>query len=281
MKQYSAVSFGLNTLGAAALALLVSGAARAQQPAKPLPEAGKPAAQKPAAQKPTTLSVKENKDAPGTFDVIAKDAKLTELAAELSKLLKAQVFLSPVMQQQRVTVELSGANLESLVRMLAPHPYVDYELGGDGSQPRALGVYLYALNERPPSLTEIVKGGSEAMLIEGDTEEGVGTEEEQRKRDEANPLKVAYAQNQLSVRARQQPLSVIVAKIASEIGVPFEMRHTWVEPVDVDFKNYTLEQAVRALSPSVRLFYRSDLQTFQIQPLRMVLTAPVAAQTPN
>jgi len=154
-------------------------------------------------------------------------------------------------------------------------------LSGDGSQPRAIGVYLHALNERPPSLTEIVKGGSEAMLIEGDTEEGVGTEEEQRKRDEANPLKVAYAQNQLSVRARQQPLSVIVAKIAGEIGVPFEMRHTWTDPLDVDFKNYTLEQAVRALSPSVRLFYRSDLQTFQIQPLRMVLTAPATAQAPN
>jgi hypothetical protein len=185
------------------------------------------------------------------------------------------------MHQQRVTVELAGASRESVLRMLAPHPYVDYELGGDGSQPRPLGVYLYALNERPPSLTEVVRGGSEALLIEGDTEEGLGTEEEQRKRDEANPLKVAYAQNQLSVRALQQPLSVIVAKIAVELGIPFEMRHTWTEPVDVDFKNYTLEQAVRALSPSVRLFYRSDLQTFQIQPLRMILAAPATAQAPN
>jgi hypothetical protein len=130
-------------------------------------------------------------------------------------------------------------------------------------------------------MTEVVKGSNEAVLIEGDTEEGVGTEEEQRQRDEQNPLKVTYTQNQLSVRARQQPLSVIVAKIAGEIGVPFEMRHTSAEAVDVDFKNYTLEQAVRALSPSVRLFYRSDLQTFQILPLRMVLAAPATAQTSN
>jgi len=120
MKQYAAGSFGLRALGAAALALSVSGAARAQQ--QPVQEAGKPAAQgaakpsaqKPQAPKPQGLSVKESKDAPGTFDIVAKDAKLTELTAELQKLIKAPIFLSPVMQQQRVTVELAGASLESV-----------------------------------------------------------------------------------------------------------------------------------------------------------------------
>jgi len=285
IKRYAKISPRLFAgRAAAALALLIFGAAaaRAQQAVKPEapPAPASAPAQKPAAER-AALRVKANKDAPGTFNIVAKDAKLTELAAELSRLIKAPVFLSPVMREQRVTVELAGANLESVLRMLAPHPYVDYEVSGDGGQPRPLGVYLHALNERPPSATEVVKGSNEAMLIEGNTEDGVGTEEEQQKRDEQNPLKVAYTQNQLSVRARQQPLSVIVAKIAAEIGVPFELRHMSNEGVDIDFKNYTLEQAVRALSPGVRLMYRSDLQTFQILPLRMVLAAPATAQTSN
>lgn len=283
--------FGRKALSATALFILTAGMAAAQQvketkpaaePAKAQaakPEPGKPEAGKPADS--GTLTVKASKAIPRTFTIVAKDVKMTELAAELSKVIKARVFLSPLMQQQRVTVELAGINLEGVLHRLAPQPYVDYELSGDGHEPRALAVYLYALNERAPSTTEVVKGSNEAMLIEGDTEDGVGTEEEQRKRDEANPLKVTYAQNQLSVRARRQPLMVVVAKIAGEIGVPFEPRVMIDEPVDLDFKNFTLEQAVRTISPAVRLYYRSDLQTYQIQPLRLVLAAPSTAQTAN
>jgi antitoxin component of RelBE/YafQ-DinJ toxin-antitoxin module len=120
-----------------------------------------------------------------------------------------------------------------------------------------------------------VKGTSEAILIEGDTEEGTGDEEAQKKRDEENPLKVSYARNNLSVRARKQPLTVVLFKIASELGIPFELRYESPEVVDVDFNNYTVEQAIRGLSPAVRLFYRTDLQTYEMQPLRIVLGAPV------
>jgi hypothetical protein len=45
--------------------------------------------------------------------------------------------------------------------------------------------------------------------------------------------------------------------------------------VDVDFNNYTVEQAIRGLSPAVRLLYRTDLQTYDVQPLRIVLAAPL------
>ncbi|HEV2863631.1 MAG TPA: hypothetical protein VGX48_21640 [Pyrinomonadaceae bacterium] len=295
MQQYLTEFFrplGLKAISAAALFILTAaGPSTARQvketkPAGPPPQTqgAKPEPGKPEAAKPSergTLTVKASKATPRTYSIVAKDVKMTELAAELAKATKAKVFLSPLMQQQRVTVELAGATLEGILHRLAPQPYVDYELSGDGQEPRALAVYLYALNERAPSTTEVVRGSNEAMLIEGDTEDGVGTEEEQRKRDEENPLKVTYAQNQLSVRARRQPLMVVVAKIAGEIGVPFEPRVMIDDPVDLDFKNFTLEQAVRTLSPAVKLYYRSDLQTYQIQPLRLVLAAPSTAQTAN
>ncbi|MCA1591837.1 MAG: hypothetical protein LC754_04120 [Acidobacteria bacterium] len=227
-----------------------------------------------------TWSVKATKGTPRFFTVKAKDAKLGDITNELSRILKVPVKLSPVMGRQRVTLDFGGMNLEATVRMLSPHPYIDYEIGGEGLfQPKPLAIYLQAMNERPPSLSEVVKGSSEAILIEGDTEEGVGDEETLKKKDEANPLKVSYSKNQLSVRARKQPLTVVLFKIASEVGIPFELRYDTPEIIDVDFSNYSLEQAVRSLSPSVRFFYRTDLQTYDIQPLRLALLAPASTKS--
>ncbi|PYS79051.1 MAG: hypothetical protein DMF66_04070 [Acidobacteria bacterium] len=181
--------------------------------------------------------------------------------------------MSPLVERQKVTLDFGGLNLEATLRMLAPQAYVDYVLGGDDpEQPKPLAIYLQGLNERPPSLTASVRGNSEAVLIEGNTEDG-SDEQAQQKKDE-DPLKVTFANNLLSVRAHKQPLSVVLFKIASEVGVPFEMRYESPAVVDVEFSNYSLEQAVRSLSPEVRFYYRLDLQTFQTQPLRLSLAAP-------
>lgn len=224
-------------------------------------------------------TLRMSKEAPTTFTLKAKEARLGEIVEEMGRLLKTQVFVSPLLAKQQVSLEFSGMPLEAVLRMFAPQAYVDYEVGGEQQQPRALAVYLQALNEPPPSTTQVVKGTSEAVLIEGDTEEGTGDEEAQKKRDEENPLKVSYTRNNLSVRARKQPLTVVLFKIAGELGIPFELRHESREVVDVDFTNYTVEQAVRGLSPAVRLFYRMDLQTYDVQPLRIVLAAPAAAKS--
>lgn len=226
-----------------------------------------------------TWSVRMSKSAPHTFTVKAKDASLGEITGEVARLLKIPVLLSPLMAKQRVTLDFSAMNLEAALRLLAPQPYVDYVAGGEDSpEPKALAVYLHALNERPPSTTDTVKGNTEVMLIEGNTEEGTDGEEDQKKKEE-DPLKITYAGRQLSVRAHQQPLSIVLYKVASEVGVPFEMRYDSTELIDVDFSNYSIEQAVRRLSPYVRLYYRSDLQTFEIQPLRIALVAPAPVRT--
>ena len=233
-------------------------------------------AEKPAAN---TWKLKMSADAPHTFTLKAKDAPLSEIAGELARLLKVQVTLSPLISKQKVTAEFGGLPLEATLRMLAPQSYVDYVAGGEGSgEPKPLAVYLQGLNEPAPAATATVRGNAEAILIEGDTEEGTEGEA-QRKTKEEDPLRVTWANNQLSVRARKQPLTVVLFRIASEVGVPFELRYESAELVDVEFQNYPLEQAFRSLSPGVRFFYRLDLQTFQVQPLRLALLAPASAKS--
>ncbi|MCA1621383.1 MAG: hypothetical protein LC795_19185 [Acidobacteria bacterium] len=220
-----------------------------------------------------------SKGAPYTFTVKAKEAALSEITGELSRLLKVPFTLTPLVGKQKVTLEFGGLNLEATLRMLAPQSYVDYVAGGDGGdEPKALAIYLQGMNEPMPSMNAAVRGTSEAILIEGDTEEGTNSDA-QRKKEEENPLRVSFANNQLSVRARKQPLSVVLFKIASEVGVPFEMRYDSAELVDVEFQNFPLDQAFRSLSPGVRFYYRVDLQTFQVQPLRLALLSPASAKS--
>jgi hypothetical protein len=241
----------------------------------------KPADAAQAATKPAAKSwrVRMSKGAPYTFTVKSKETPLSEIAEELAKLTKVPVALSPFMAKQRVTLDFAGLNLEATLRMLAPQGYVDYVAGGEGGdEPKALALYLHGANERPPSTTASVRGNEEAILIEGNTEDGTDSEA-QRKREQEDPLRVSWANNQLSVRARKQPLSVVLFKIASEVGVPFEMRYESAELVDVEFQNYPLDQAFRSLSPGVRFYYRVDLQTFQVQPLRLVLLPPAVPRT--
>jgi hypothetical protein len=228
--------------------------------------------------KEKSWSVKMTRSTPQTFTVKAKDASLTEITGELSRLLKVPVTLSPVMSKQRVTLDFGGLNLEATLRMIAPQSYIDYVTGGDEAQPKPLAIYVQANNEHAPSTTATVRGNVEAILIEGDTEEGTDSEE-QKKKEEEDPLRVTFANNQLSVRARKQPLSVVLFKIANEVGVPFELRYESPEMVDVDFTNYPLDQAFRSLSPGVRFYYRLDLQTFQVQPLRLALLSPASAKS--
>lgn len=261
-----------------ALALAAPSAASAQQKGGAAAAAESAKVTQGAARGKSQWSVRMSRNAPRTFTVRAKDAPLGEITGEFAKLLKIPFSLSPLMAKQRVTLDFSGMNLEASLRLLAPHPYIDYVAGGeDSTEAKPLAVYLHALNERAPSASAVVKGDSEAILIEGNTEESPG--EAVEKKDEDEPLKVTFAGSQLSVRARKQPLSIVLFKVASEVGVPFEMRYDTAEVIDVDFSNYSLDQAVRTLSPYVRFYYRADLQTFEIQPLRIALVAPASGRS--
>ncbi|HEY0077940.1 MAG TPA: hypothetical protein VGB73_04780 [Pyrinomonadaceae bacterium] len=211
------------------------------------------------------------KKTPRLISLKATDAPLTEIASELSRKVGVPVNLSPLMSKQRMTLEFSNLPLDAALRMLAPQPYVDYEVSGDFNlQPKPLALYLHGLNEPPPAANAGIKSNSVALLIEGDTEEG--TEEyEKRKEQEETVLSVSYSKNQLSVLAKKQPLSVVLYKIAAELGIPFDLNYESREVVDVNFNNYSVEQALRSISPLVRFYFRADLQTSEIKPLRIAL----------
>ncbi len=266
---------------------------RTQHPVPATPgEETKPIAEKEKAaaadkvDKPASADKAKSKEAKGKFtlkvasgplravDLKANAALVAEIAAKLSKEFDIPVLLSPVMQKARVTIEFEGMPLEGAVRMIAPQPYADYEISGDGgTMPKIVALYLYALNEPPPSESAVVRGDSEAILISGDTEEGT----EQAAKDEKEiSLSVKIDRNQFTVRARKQPLTAVLYEIASKVDIPFEMKYDSSEIVNVDLNNATMEQVVRTLSPNIRLYQRTDLQTYETKPLRLVLAQPIS-----
>ena len=240
----------------------------AQQPGMAQPSAKTTSPEKSKTDR-GTWQINVSKRLPQTFSIKANDALVAEIANELGKRLKVPVVLSPLMQKQRVKLDFSALTLDAALLMLAPKPYIDYEAGGEElTQPKVLAIYLCALNERPPDASIALQNRSEAMVVEGSTEEGTD-EAESGKGAEEQPLIVSFINNQLSVKARKQPLSVVLYKIASEVGIPFEMHFETNEIIDAEFTGYSLEQAMRSLSSSVRYYFRADLQNFEIQPLRI------------
>jgi len=207
-------------------------------------------------------------------DLKANAASVAEIAAKLSKEFEIPVLLSPVMQKARVSIEFESMPLEGAVRMIAPQPYADYEISGDGStMAKLVALYLYALNEPPPSESAVVRGDSEAILFSGNTEEGT---EAAAKDEQETSLSVKIERNQFTVRARKQPLTAVLYEIASKVDIPFEMKYDSSEVVNVDLNNATIEQVVRTLSPNIRLYQRTDLQTYETRPLRLVLAQPTS-----
>lgn len=254
---------------------------------KPAAENEKVAAsEKAEKQAPASAETAKSKQAKGKFtlkvasgpiravDLKANAALVAEIAAKLSKEFDIPVLMSPVMQKARVSIEFEGMPLEGAVRMIAPQPYADYEISGDGStMPKIVALYLYALNEPPPSESAVVRGDSEAILISGNTEEGT---ESEVKDEQETSLSVKIERNQFTVRARKQPLTAVLYEIASKVDIPFEMKYDSSEVVNVDLNNATMEQVVRTLSPNIRLYQRTDLQTYETKPLRLVLAQPTS-----
>jgi hypothetical protein len=198
------------------------------------------------------VRVKQN----GTYflTVHAKDVPLSEIAAELSKRLKAPVVLSRVMQKQNITLDFQDLPLESALQMMAPLPYIHYELQGN-SAPVPREVFLNAYNEPVPVPKLTNKNVS--FVIEGDTE---GDSKD-------DPLQVSYKNGRLSVSVQKQSLTAVLDRIASEMGVSFSMKQDSSETIDLNFKDLTLEDAISYLPPSMHLHVRKDVQRSTTVPL--------------
>lgn len=233
---------------------------------------GSTAERKPQQARPA-WRVRVTSHLPVIVSLRAVDAPMTEIAAELGRQLSVPVVLSPLMQKQRVTLEFDKYPLEATLNMLAPQAYIDYVVGGQSpAQPKCTGIHLLAYNEAPPPLHAGGKGSAVALIVSGDTEE-IADEAGAKAQKGEPPLVVSYDKKQLTVRAQKQPLLVVLYEIAIRVGVPLVIEDYSREVVDTSFYNYPLDQAIRSLSPAARLHFRTDSQTMEMTPLRIVLAA--------
>lgn len=203
----------------------------------------------------------------------AEKASIAEVAQELSTRLKIPVFLGPQRQKEKVSIEFSDLTLEPALQLMSPTVFVDYELDTGSPNPaKPLGVFLFDLNQGEPPASAVVSGANQTMLIEGNTEDGVDSDTDANKNDE--PLKVHYENYTLTVKAKKQPLSLVLVKIGEEIGIPVDIQNDTLDPIDVDISKLPVEDAVRQLSPHIKLFYRADLTRAEKRALRLVLAEP-------
>jgi hypothetical protein len=189
--------------------------------------------------------------------VRAKAVPLTEIAAELSRRLKAPIVLSRVMARQKVTLDFQDLPLETALQLMAPLPYVHYELQGGSSSPICREVFLNAYNE--PAPTPKLENRNVSFVMEGDTESTGDNEDD--------PLHVSYTNGRLSVSVKKQSLTAVLDRIASEIGVNFSMKQDTNDTIDLDFKDVSLEDAMSYFPPSVHLHVRRDTQRLSTVPL--------------
>lgn len=206
----------------------------------------------------------------------AEKAKLTEIAADLAKRLKTQVLVGPTLQNELVSIEFRELTLEPAMQLMAPAVYVDYEVDtGSGSQGKPLGIYFYGANQGEPPLTTVIPGSTQSLLVEGDTEDGVEpATEEAKKKLEEQPLRVQYANNNLSVKAKKQPLVLVLLKIGEELGIPVDVQFESKDIVDTEITKQSVEDTMRKLSPNIKLFLRANLTHSERRVLRIVLTDP-------
>jgi hypothetical protein len=200
----------------------------------------------------------------------ADKVRITDIAVELSKRLGARVILGPAMTKEAITVEFYDLPLEPALRLLAPRVYLDYEIRAN-AQPTLLGVFLMGQDDPDPAKTAVVQGSSEAMLIEGNTEDTAEQSEVQRPDD---PLQVELDDNNLTIKSKKQPLVAVVMTIAEVLGVPAEIKYESNELVDTEIKDTPFEDAIPRLSPNIRLYVRADLTRSQRTPLRLALVSP-------
>ena len=229
------------------------------------------AAQGTAAAQPVrpayTLTV--TKDVTPFVTLTAQDAKLSDVAADLARQLNAKVIVGPSLKNERISARVEGTPLEPAMLAIARRVYVDYEVRKD-AQPVPLGIYLLGQDDPDPSVSAVVQGTSQGLLITGNTEDT-------GKPPADAPLRIIYDKGRLTVFAKQQPLIVVVMAIADEMGVPAEIKYQSREVIDANVKESSmLDDTLAGLSESVRVYVRTDATRLEKRLLRVVVVGPDA-----
>ncbi len=260
--------------------LALSTTSLAQKPTTPETDTKQAPKDSKSAAAKLAYSIKTKKSPILNISLKAEKAKMSEVAQELSKQLKVPVFLGPERQHELLTIEFSELTLEPALQLMSPTVYIDYEIDtGSGAQPKALGIYLFDTNQGEPPLTSVINGATQSMLIEGNTEDGVEPEtEEDKKKLEEQPLRIQFKDNLLSVKAKKQPVALVLLKIGEELGIPVDIQDQNVSMViDTEISKLPIEDVVRQLSSQIRLYVRADLAHAERRALRIVLAEPPKA----
>lgn len=200
----------------------------------------------------------------------AKETALPEIAGALTRHLKIPVNLSSLMHKHKVSADFSDLSFEPALQLLAPQVFIDYRIEKGVQSPVA--VYLYGHNEAQPPLNAEVRSASEAMLIEGDTEDGV--EPADKNKTVESPLRISLENNRLTIKAKKQPLTFVVLRLGSDLSVPVELRDEPMELVNTNIVNVPWEEAIQRVSPQLTFFVRADLQRLERRLMRLVLMPP-------
>lgn len=217
--------------------------------------------------RPLALEVATSEAGEPMVTLTASDAPLSEVAERLSKKLGKTIEVSPAARNFRVTTALDQQPLDLTLRELAPQAYIDGIFTGGTGKNEILAVHLLSAGEPVPSLDELKKSSSQVIMFFGDTEDANAD-------PFAGQLEVTYRNDRLRVFAKKQALSVVVARLADALGIPFELAGDSREVVDLSLTDATVEQVVKALTPSVKLYNRKNLATFSMTPVRLLLQEP-------
>ncbi|HEX2832691.1 MAG TPA: hypothetical protein VHW00_06730 [Thermoanaerobaculia bacterium] len=205
----------------------------------------------------------------------ASDEPLSEIAQRLAKELGTTIDVSDAAGKLRVTTELDQQPLDLTLREFAPQAYVDAILsGGANGRIEIQTIHLRNAGETVPSLDKLARRNSEALMFFGNTEDPAVD-------PLAGQLEVTYRNERLRVFARKQPVSVVVSRIADVLGIPLELIGDPLELINLSVIDATLEQTMKALPSSVKLYQRVDLATFRVTPVRIVVEAPFETAKPN
>jgi hypothetical protein len=226
-------------------------------------------------KKPLALDVSTSSSGQPMVTLTASDEPLGEVADRLAAKLKTKIDVSPAARNFRVTTALDQQPLDLTLRELAPQAYVDAILsGGAAGKTEVLSIHLRTAGETMPSIEELRKRTSEVTMFSGNTEDpAIDPFEDQ--------LAVTWRNDRLRVFAKKQPLSVVAYSIAEALGIPLELVGDSREMIDISITDATLEQAMAALTPSVKLYHRKDLATFRMTPVRLVVQEPFEPAKPT
>ena len=288
MKEYLRSCRTSVNLGLAVILLSFAAVVSAQEVPKPESES------KPDAKTESSKPQVEKKEQPAfalsvrrspilNLSLKAEKIKLVDIAAEMSKRLKTPVVVGPGLQKEVVSIEFSSLTLEPAMQLMAPHVYIDYEIDTGGViPPKPLSIFFNAANSGEPPMTAVLQSSTQSMLIEGDTEDGVEPQtEDDQKRHEEQPLRIQFQNNIISIKAKKQPLVLVLLKIGEELGIPVDIQTEPKDIIDTEINKLPVEDAIRKLSPNIRLFLRADLLNAERRAMRLVLTDPAKTTQPG